>query len=87
MIVHSLVPSRYIYIYIYVLYVNDLISHSFTQLRESKEKMLKSIIKDVLVSTNIRGGDDGAELVGMTKNQKKVPKGEPHILVVEFFLF
>lgn len=49
--------------------------------------MLKSIIKDVLVSTNIRGGDDGAELVGMTKNQKKVPKGEPHILVVEFFLF
>ena len=49
--------------------------------------MLKSIIKNVLVSTNIRGGDDGAELVGMTKNQKKVPKGEPHILVVEFFLF
>lgn len=49
--------------------------------------MLKSIIKDVLVSTNVRGGDNGAELVGMTKNQKKIHKGESHILVVEVFFF
>lgn len=67
--------------------MNDLISHNFTQLSESKEKMLKSIIKNVPLSTDIRGGDNGAELVGMTKNQKKVHKGEPHILVVEIFLF
>ena len=56
-------------------------------MRESKEKMLKSIFKDVLLSTNVRGGDNGADLVGMTKNQKKIHKGESHILVVEFFFF
>lgn len=49
--------------------------------------MLKSISKGVMVSSHVRGGDNGAELVGMTKNQKKIHKGESHILVVEFFFF
>lgn len=36
--------------------------------------------------TNVRDGDNWAELVGMRKNQEKVHKGEPYFLVVEFFL-
>ena len=37
--------------------------------------------------TNVRDGDNRAELVGMMKNQEKVHKGESYFLVVEFFLF